>query len=118
MFPCAPRLPRRAVAGAVLLMVAAAVSAGGQRGKKDQPEFTPQGLLIVNFAPHAGADMKLGRKAADAVRSRVGRLIDKKEVNLIDAGDVGYRMERAGYNPDTTYQKSAPRASTSVRTSS
>jgi len=81
----------------------AAVSAGAQRGKKDQQEFTPQGLLIVNFAPRAGADMKLGRKAADAVRSRVGRLVDKKEVNLIDAGDVGYRMERAGYNPDTTY---------------
>jgi tetratricopeptide (TPR) repeat protein len=86
-----------------ILMVAVAVSAGAQRAKKDQPEFTRQGLLIVNFTPRAGADMKLGRKAGDAVRSRVGRLIDKKEVDLIDAGDVGYRMERAGYNPDTTY---------------
>jgi hypothetical protein len=91
------------MAGGVLLMVATAVSAGAQRGKKDQPEFTRQGLLIVHFAPRAGADMKLGRRAGDAVRSRVGRLIDKKEVDLIDAGEVGYRMERAGYNPDTTY---------------
>jgi tetratricopeptide (TPR) repeat protein len=91
------------MAGGVLLMLAAAASGGAQRGKKDPPEFTPQGLLIVHFAPRAGADMKLGRRAGDAVRSRVGRLIDKKEVNLIDAGEVGYRMERAGYNPDTTY---------------
>ncbi|HEY2164706.1 MAG TPA: hypothetical protein VGH04_11970, partial [Gemmatimonadaceae bacterium] len=102
MIPCV-RLSRRAMAGSVALVVAAAVSAGAQRGKKDQPEFTRQGLLIVHFAPRAGADMKLGRRAADAVRSRVARLIDKKEVDLIDAGEVGYRMERAGYNPDTTY---------------
>ncbi len=91
------------MAGGAALVLAVAASAAAQRGKKDQPEFTRQGLLIVNFAPRAGADMKLGRKAADAVRSRVGRLVDKKEVDLIDAGDVGYRMERAGYNPDTTY---------------
>ena len=98
------------MAGGVLLMLATAVSAGAQRGKKDQPEFTRQGLLIVHFAPRAGADMKLGRRAGDAVRSRVGRLIDKKEVELIDAGEVGYRMERAGYNPDTTYDLQEIRA--------
>jgi len=64
----------------------------------------------VNFAPHSGADMKAGRKAADAVRSRVGRFLDRKEVELVDAGDVGYRMQRAGYNPDTTYDLPAIRA--------
>jgi tetratricopeptide (TPR) repeat protein len=98
------------MAGGVLLMLATAVSAGAQRGKKDPPEFTRQWLLIVHFAPRAGADMKLGRRAGDAVRSRVGRLIDKKEVELIDAGEVGYRMERAGYNPDTTYDLQEIRA--------
>ncbi|HEV8445308.1 MAG TPA: hypothetical protein VGQ44_00715 [Gemmatimonadaceae bacterium] len=103
MVTCAP-LWRRTVLGLALVGIAAG-SASGQRGKKDAPqqEFTRQGLLILNFAPHTGADMKLGRKAADAVRSRVGRFVDKKEVDIIDAGDVAYRMERAGYNPDTTF---------------
>ncbi len=95
----------RALSGAAALFIAAWCAAGAQRGKKEpQQEFTRQGLLIVNFMPRAGADMKLGRKAADAVRSRVGRFLDKKEVEVIDAGDVAYRMERAGYNPDTTYE--------------
>jgi tetratricopeptide (TPR) repeat protein len=93
---------RRAIALAALILAAAA-PANAQRGKKDQPEFTRQGLLILNFTPRAGADMKLGRKAGDAVRSRVGRLVDKKDVDVVDGGDVAYRMERAGYNPDTTY---------------
>src|SRR5580765_2345562 len=104
MFPCAPRLPRRAMAGSVALMVAAAVSGGAQRAKKDQPEFTRQGLLIVNFAPHAGADMKLGRKAADAVRSRVGKLVNKRDVEVIDGDDIAIRMERAGFDPDTVFE--------------
>ncbi len=87
------------------MALSAASPVAAQRGKKDpQPEFTRQGLLIVNFLPRAGADMKLGRKAADAVRSRVGRFVDKKEVEVVDAGDIAYRMERAGYNPDTTYE--------------
>ena len=102
---------------------AAVLAAAGRRcaaGKKDpQPEFTRQGLLIANFAPRAGADMKLGRRAADAVRSRVGRFIDKKEVDLIDAEDVAYRMERAGYNRDTTsIFRDSLRGKFSARTSS
>jgi hypothetical protein len=105
------RLSRRVVAAGIALL-AAGTPAGAQRGKKDAPqqEFTRQGLLIVNFAPRAGADMKLGRKAADAVRSRVGRFLDKKDVEVVDAGDVAYRMERAGYNPDTTLDMPAIRS--------
>jgi tetratricopeptide (TPR) repeat protein len=98
-----PRLLRAAAVGALLY---ASAPAAAQRAKKDapQPEFTKQGLLIVNFMPGRGADMKLGRRAADAVRSRVNRLIDKKEVEIVDEGDVEYRMERAGFNPDTTFE--------------
>ncbi len=68
---------------------------------KDGQEFTRQGLLIVNFTPRSGADMRLGRRAADAVRSRVGKLVNKREVDVLDGGDIEFRMDRAGYNPDT-----------------
>lgn len=90
----------------VALLVGWSAASHGQRQRREPPqqEFTRQGLLIVNFAPRAGADMKFGRKAADAVRSRVGRFLDKKEVEIVDAGDVEYRMERAGYNPDTVFE--------------
>lgn len=81
-----------------------------QRGKKDAPEFTRQGLLIVNFVPGPGANMKLGRNAGNDVRSRVSHLVNRREVDVLDGGDISYRMERAGYNPDTTYSVSDMRA--------
>jgi hypothetical protein len=72
--------------------------------KKDTQEFTRQGLLISNFRPTAGADMKTGRKAAEAVRSHVYKLINKRDVDVIDGDDIEVRMERAGFNPDTVYE--------------
>ena len=86
------------------------LSARAQRGKKDSQEFTRQGLLIVNFTPGAGANMKLGRNAANDVRSRVGHLVNRREVDVIDGGEISYRMERAGYNPDTIYSLTDMRA--------
>lgn len=86
----------------IALPVASILSA--QRGKKDVPEFTKQALLIVNFAPGAGADVRLGRRAADAVRSRAQKLIaNKREVEIIDHEDVITAMEHAGFNPDSMY---------------
>ena len=106
----APAAMCRALAGAAAAIVMLAWPAAAQRGKKDAPEFTRQGLLIVNFAPAPGTTMKVGRKAADAVRSRVYHLINKREVDVIDGGDVAYRMERSGYDPDTIYDMLAIRA--------
>ena len=60
-----------------------------QRGKKEPLEFTRQGLLIVNFIPGPGADLRLGRRAADAVRDRVAKLVNKREVEVIDGDDIG-----------------------------
>ena len=74
-----------------------------QRGKKEPLEFTRQGLLIVNFIPGPGADLRLGRRAADAVRDRVAKLVNKREVEVIDGDDIRTQLERAGYNPDTTF---------------
>jgi tetratricopeptide (TPR) repeat protein len=81
----------------------AAARAQRPRDKKDTQEFTRQGLLITNFAPRDGADMKLARRAAEAVRSRVGKLVNKREVDVIDGDDIEMRMERSGYNADTVY---------------
>ena len=75
-----------------LILVAA------QRSK--QPEFTRQGLMITNFVSTPATDLKLGRRAADAVRSRVGKLSNKREVDVIDGGDIRYQLERSSYNAD------------------
>ncbi|MGH7620257.1 MAG: hypothetical protein ACREPM_23825, partial [Gemmatimonadaceae bacterium] len=101
---------RRALATAAVAMVLLAMPAAAQRAParpkeppKGSQEFTRQGLLIVNFTPRAGADMKLGRKAADAVRGRMGKLVNKHDVEIIDGDDIAIRMERAGFNPDTIF---------------
>ena len=93
----------------VALLIAASTSAFAQ-GKKGAPEFTRQGLLIANFAPMRGVDMKFARRASDAVRSRIGKLSDKRETEVVDGGDVAYELEKAGYDPDTTYTPSQIRA--------
>lgn len=102
-----PRLGLRHEVAVLLLLSIFAVPGGAQTNqqpaKKSGPEFTRQGLLIVNFAPLPGADMKFARRVTDAVRSRVLKLADKKELEVIDGDDIGWKMERAGYNPDTTY---------------
>lgn len=85
--------------------------ASGQRGKKDPPlEFTRQGLLIMNFVPGPGADLRMGRKAADAVRDRVDKLVNKREVEVIDGDNIRTQLERAGYSSDTTFTPGEARA--------
>ena len=113
MMPSARARCRALASAAALIAVTwpAAARAQRPRDKKDTPEFTRQGLLITNFAPHDGADMKLGRKAAEAVRSRVGKLVNKREVDVIDGDDIETRMERSGYNADTAYDIHDVRAS-------
>lgn len=65
------------------------------------PEFTRQGLLILNFAPTPSKDVRLGRKAADEVRSRIGKLVNKREVEVISGGDIRYELTKSGLPPDT-----------------
>ncbi len=71
--------------------------------KKESPEFTRQGLLIVNFTPGVGSDLKLGRRAGDAVRDRVARLVDKHDVEIIDGDKIRIRFMVDGFSPDTSY---------------
>jgi tetratricopeptide (TPR) repeat protein len=85
---------------ASILVALASRDATAQRRKDAPSEFTRQGLLIVNFAPRAGATLKLGRSAGNAVRARVGKLVNRREVDVIDGNEIEYRMDRAGFDPD------------------
>ena len=95
----------RAGAGAAMIVgLASMVLAGpalAQRGKPVQ-EFTRQGLLITNFAIGPGADAKLGRKAADEVRSRIAKLSNKRELDVISGGDIRLQLTKSGMPDDTT----------------
>src|SRR4051794_10624327 len=90
--------------GSALLVTAILSSrpALAQKGKPVQ-EFTRQGLLITNFAVGPGGDLKLGKKAADAVRSRMGKLVDKKTMDIIAAYGIREKMLDAGFSADSTY---------------
>jgi tetratricopeptide (TPR) repeat protein len=91
------------VAAVLIALVVAAPASEAQRGKKESAEFTKQGLLIVNFTPGRGSDMRSARRAADAVRSRLGQLANNREVDVIDGDDIRLKAERAGYSADTTF---------------
>jgi tetratricopeptide (TPR) repeat protein len=92
-----------------LAVLAAPVTA--QRAKKPAPEFTKQSMLIVNFAPGPGADLRFARDGANAVRSRAAKLINnKQEVEVIDDRDVTDALWRSGFNPDSAYALAGLRA--------
>ena len=93
---------RYAIVVAMCALAGLAATAHGQK-KKESPEFTRQGLLIVNFAPGAGADFKLGRHAADVVRDRVAHFVDKKQLDVIDGDAIRIRLVTDGFSPDTSY---------------
>ena len=85
----------------VMLAAFAAASAQGSWARRSRHRFTKQGLLITNFAPAKGTTMKVARRATDAVRSRLGKLVNKRDVDVIQGGDIALRLERSSFNPDT-----------------
>lgn len=82
------------------LVCAFAITANAQR--RPPQEFTRQGLLITNFDVK-GVDLKTGRKAGDALRGQIEKLVDKRAILVIDDYDIRDKMYRAGFNPDSTY---------------
>lgn len=102
MFPFRP-IPGdyfgRAVSAALFATVTLALPASAQRGR-NAAEFTRQGVLITDFSAGPGADARLGRRAGDAVRSRLGKLVNKRDTEVEDAGEVRYQLERAGFRTD------------------
>ena len=80
------------------------------QGGKTTPEFTRQGLLITNFDLGPGADAKFGRKAADEVRSRIAKLTNKREVDVISGGDIRLQLTKSGMPDDTTLDEGTIRS--------
>jgi tetratricopeptide (TPR) repeat protein len=64
----------------------------------------------MNFTPGPGTDMRMGRRAADAVRDRVDKLVNKREVVVIESYNIRQQLERAGYSADTAFSPGEARA--------
>jgi tetratricopeptide (TPR) repeat protein len=95
---CNSRTPASQAVAAVALIAAMAGPAGAQRGRAPAtPEFTKQALLITNFATEPTLDRRLSRRAADAVRSRVSKLANKREFGVIDGENVDIALEKSSY---------------------
>ncbi|MDQ6830434.1 MAG: hypothetical protein M3081_16365, partial [Gemmatimonadota bacterium] len=71
-----------------------------------QQEFTKQVLLIPDFE---GPNRGLARKAADVVRSQTERGSNKREVEIVDHGDVEQTLEKSGFNTDSMINPSVRR---------
>jgi tetratricopeptide (TPR) repeat protein len=103
---------RGANGGTIILSIYCALAVFTPRcllAQKKAPEFTRQGLLIPNFAMAEGKDFGFGRKAADEVRSRVEKLSNKREVDVISGGDIRDQLARSGFPEDTLLDESTLR---------
>ncbi|AHG92448.1 hypothetical protein J421_4913 (plasmid) [Gemmatirosa kalamazoonensis] len=103
--PDRQRLVRRLVHRLLLLPVvlpaaATALATPALAQKKPPMEFTRQGLLVLNFTPGPGVDVKVGRKAGDRVRDRAGDLVNSREVDVVSAARARERLERDGFPSD------------------
>ena len=92
-----------AIATAAVLLGAAPAMATAQR--KPSQEFTRQVLLISNFRVDSGADLRLARRIADAVRSRTDKLSDSKEVDVVSGGDIRLELTKASFPTDSALSR-------------
>jgi hypothetical protein len=90
----------RALKVCILAAVVPTAIAEGQR-KRASREFTRQGILITNFSPAIGADMRLSRRAADAVRSRVAKLSDRRNLDVVNEAFIEMELVQGGFRADT-----------------
>ena len=86
-----------------------ALAATSAAAQKKAQEFTRQGLLISNFTPRGTADFGYGRKAADEVRSRVAKLSNKREVDVISGGDIRYQLTKSSIPEDSVLDEQSLR---------
>ena len=48
-----------------------------------------------------GADLRSGRKLADAIRSRMDKVSNDRELNIIPGSDIRHELTRASFAPDS-----------------
>jgi tetratricopeptide (TPR) repeat protein len=73
--------------------------AGAQR--RPPQEFTRQVLLVPNFDVAPGADPRLGRRIADAVRPRIEKASDRKALEVVSGTDIRLALTRSSFSPDS-----------------
>ena len=91
---------RRRTAAAVLLLLFSIASEGRAQRRAPQ-EFTRQELLVANFQLDSGADLRLGRKLADAIRSQMDKVSNGRELNVISGTNIRYELTRSSFAPDS-----------------
>ena len=97
----------RAVARAMQICVLAALLPGAiAEGQRRRPvrEFTRQGILVTSFTPVDGADMRLGKRAGDVVRSRIGKLADRRDLDVIPGPIIQVELEQGGFKADSALE--------------
>jgi tetratricopeptide (TPR) repeat protein len=94
----------RAVARTMRVCVLATLVPGAiAEGQRRRPvrEFTRQGILVTNFTTVDGADLRLGKRAADAVRSRIGKLVDRRDLDVVSGPIIQVELEQGGFTADS-----------------
>lgn len=86
-----------------LLLLAIPVMAHAQRRRPQ--EFTRQELLVANFHLDSGANLKLARRVADAVRSRIDKTSDGRQLHVISGTDIRLALTKASFAPDSALQR-------------
>jgi tetratricopeptide (TPR) repeat protein len=82
--------------GAWALGVATAPAWGQARGPAGR-EFTRQLILVNAFA---SSDRRAGRSVANALRGRIQRAYDRREVGTLGGADVSTLLDGSGIDPD------------------
>jgi len=99
---------RRAAKAVAFIVGALPVFAPAANAQKKGQEFTQQGILVANFwvvgrqTPSLDKnDMRFGRRVGDAVRDRLGDLVNKREAKVISGRDIRESLVLSSLNPDT-----------------
>ncbi len=75
-----------------------------QRGRPVQ-EFTRQELLVSNFEIDSGASLRAARRLADAIRSRLSKAVNDREVRIISGTDLRFQLTFASFAPDSAVSR-------------
>jgi tetratricopeptide (TPR) repeat protein len=72
--------------------------------RKPGPEFTTQVLLVPQFGAGQGTSWRYGMRAADAVRSRVGKFVNRREVDVLSKDRMEIELAKASFVQDTGFR--------------